>query len=41
MISPRICGMSDICADQAQPVVAHDLGACIEGREGDMRDIVR
>jgi len=41
MISPRIGGMSDIYADQVLPVVAHNVGAFIEGREGDMRNIVR
>ena len=41
MISPRIGGMSDIYADQVLPVVAHNIGAFVEGREGDMRNIVR
>jgi hypothetical protein len=33
--------MSDICADQAPPVVAPDPGAFIEGREERMLNIVR
>ena len=41
MISPRIGGMSDIYADQVLPVVAHNIAAFVEGREGDMRNIVR
>ena len=41
MMSPRIGGMSDIYADQVFPVVAHNLSAFIEGRETDMRNIVR
>jgi len=41
MISPRIGGMSDIYADQVLPVVAHNIGAFVEGCEGDMRNIVR
>ena len=41
MISPRIGGMSDIYADQVLPVVVHNLDAFVEGREADMRNIVR
>ena len=41
MISPRIGGMSDIYADQVLPVVSQNLRAFIEGRETEMRNIVR
>ena len=41
MMSPRIGGMSDIYADQVLPVVTHNLRAFIEGRETQMRNIVR
>jgi D-2-hydroxyacid dehydrogenase (NADP+) len=41
MISPRIGGMSDIYADQVFPVVAHNLRALLDGRTGDMRNVVR
>ena len=41
MMSPRIGGMSDIYADQVLPVVTHNLSAFIEGRETQMRNIVR
>jgi hypothetical protein len=33
--------MSDIYADQVLPVVTHNLRAFIEGRETQMRNIVR
>ena len=41
MVSPRIGGMSDIYADQVLPVVVHNVRALIEGRIGDMRNLVR
>ncbi len=41
MITPRIGGMSDIYADQIFPVVEHNLRALVEGRTGDMRNLVR
>ncbi len=41
MMSPRVGGMSDIYADQALPVVAHNVAAFLEGRVTEMRNIVR
>lgn len=41
MMTPRIGGMSDIYAEQIFPVVAGNLRALIEGRIGDIRNIVR
>ena len=41
MMSPRVCGMSDIYADQILPVVAQNLRAFSEGRMQDMINIIR
>lgn len=41
IMTPRIGGMSDIYAQQALPLLVDNLRAYLEGREGDMRNIVR
>ena len=41
MMSPRIGGMSDIYDRQVLPLVAHNLNAWREGRQQDLRNVVR
>ena len=41
MMSPRIGGMSDIYADQVYPLVERNLRALMDGRAGQIENIVR
>jgi phosphoglycerate dehydrogenase-like enzyme len=40
IVTPRIGGMSDRYAEQALPLVIHNLQAFIDGRTGDMKNVV-
>jgi phosphoglycerate dehydrogenase-like enzyme len=41
IITPRIGGMSDVYAEQALPLVVHNLRCFLEGRPGEMKNILR
>lgn len=41
IITPRIGGMSDVYAQQVQPLVVHNLRCYLEGRPADMKNVVR
>jgi phosphoglycerate dehydrogenase-like enzyme len=41
IITPRIGGMSDVYARQALPLVVHNLRCFVDGKPGEMRNIVR
>lgn len=41
IITPRIGGMSDVYAEQALPLVVHNLRCFLEGRPGEMRNVLR
>jgi phosphoglycerate dehydrogenase-like enzyme len=41
IVTPRIGGMSDVYAEQVLPLVVHNLRCFIEGRPGEMKNILR
>jgi D-2-hydroxyacid dehydrogenase (NADP+) len=41
LITPRVGGMSDRYAQQALPLIVHNLQAWIEGRPSDLRNVIR
>lgn len=41
IMTPRVGGMSDVYAEQVLPLLSHNLGCFLDGRFGDMRNIVR
>jgi D-2-hydroxyacid dehydrogenase (NADP+) len=40
IVTPRVGGMSDVYAEQIFPLVVHNLGCFLDGRPGDMKNVV-